>query len=116
SLLVDSGLSSSLIRTESGQKDYSTVFYFNLAGSLLIYLVIYVAAPYIAKFYGHDILTSIIRVYAVTFILNAFYVVQNAHLIKQMDFKTQALIQIPAIIVSGILGIFLAKTGYGVWS
>ncbi|ADY51386.1 polysaccharide biosynthesis protein [Pseudopedobacter saltans DSM 12145] len=116
-LLVDSGLSSSLIRTkDSTQKDYSTVFYFNLAGSIVIYLIIYFIAPYIAKFYKHDILTSIIRIYSVTFILNALYVVQNAHLVKQMNFKTQAFIQIPAIIVSGVLAIFMAKSGYGVWS
>src|SRR5690606_1479734 len=74
SLLVDSGLSSSLIRTESNQKDYSTVFYFNLAGSIAIYGVIYFTAPFIAKFYNHEVLSPIIRVYSVTFIFNAFYV------------------------------------------
>ncbi|WP_353132615.1 lipopolysaccharide biosynthesis protein [Pseudopedobacter sp.] len=117
SLLVDSGLSSSLIRTtESNQKDYSTVFYFNLAGSIAIYGVIYFAAPYIAKFYNHEVLSPVIRVYSITFIFNAFYVVQNAHLVKQMNFKAQALIQVPAIIAAGILAIFMARLGYGVWS
>ncbi len=116
-LLVDGGLSSSLIRTvNANQKDYSTVFIFNLLGSFLIYLVIYLSAPLIAEFYHQNQLTSILRVYAIVFILNAFYEIQNAHLMKNMNFKVQALIQMPSVLASGVLGIFLALNGYGVWS
>ena len=117
SLLVEGGLSSSLIRTgEANQKDYSTVFFFNLTGSLVIYLIVYLAAPFISKFYHQDILTSVLRVYAFVFIINAFYGIQNAILVKDMNFKTQAFIQIPSVLVGGLLGIIMAKNGYGVWS
>jgi O-antigen/teichoic acid export membrane protein len=115
--LSDSGLSSSLIRTaDATQKDYSTVFFFNLIGSAVIYLLLFFTAPLISLFYHQHILTPVIRVYGLTIIINAFFCVQSACLIKNMDFKTQTNIQIPASICGGILGVVLAKMGYGVWS
>ncbi|WP_395803301.1 lipopolysaccharide biosynthesis protein [Daejeonella sp.] len=116
-LLVDGGLSSSLIRTgRANQKDYSTVFFFNLGGSLVIYALVYFLAPFISAFYKQEILTSVLRLYSIVFIINAFYEIQNARLVKVMDFKTQALIQIPSVLTSGLIGILLAINGFGVWS
>jgi O-antigen/teichoic acid export membrane protein len=115
--LMDSGLASSLIRsTDLTEKDYSTVFFFNLAGSLVMYGLIYFSAPFIASFYNQDLLTLVLRVYAIGFIINAFYSVQNARLTKEMNFKVQMTIQIPAVLIGGLLGVFLAMKGYGVWS
>lgn len=115
--LLDSGLSSSLIRTvNANQNDYSTVFFFNLIGSVVLYLLLFLSAPIISSFYHQDILTKVIRVYGITLIINAFFGVQSACLIKDMNFRTQTNIQIPASIGGGILGIILAKMGYGVWS
>ena len=71
--LINSGLTQSLIRSENlDDEDYSTVFYFNLLGSLIMYAIIYLSAPLIAAFYHQDLLTSIVRVYCLTFIINAF--------------------------------------------
>ena len=117
SLLLDGGLSSSLIRTgKANQKDYSTVFFFNLVGSIIIYAIVYLLAPYIAAFYKQDILIPVIRIYSIVFILNAFYEIQNARLVKVMNFKTQALIQVPSVLAGGVLGIVMALNGFGVWS
>jgi len=115
--LTDSGLSSSLIRTaDASQREFSTVFFFNLVGSCVIYLILFFAAPAIASFYDHPILIKIVRVYGLTLIINGFFCIQNACLVKNMDFKTQTNIQLPASIGGGIVGIVLAKMGYGVWS
>jgi len=57
-----------------------------------------------------------VRVYGISFILNALVSVQNARLTKNMQFRLQMFIEIPAIIVSGISGIVMAYMGYGVWS
>jgi O-antigen/teichoic acid export membrane protein len=116
-VLVDSGLASSLIRTSNpDQKDYSTVFFINLTGSLLIYVLVFLAAPAISGFFNQAILTSIIRVYALTFVITAFQSVQIARLSKEMNFKKQLTIQVPSLIAGGLLGIVLAYLGYGVWS
>jgi O-antigen/teichoic acid export membrane protein len=115
--LLDSGLASSLIRSpDLTQKDYSTVFFFNLAGSIVIYWLVYLLAPLVSSFYNQNSLTLILRVYAIGFIINAFYGVQNARLTKEMNFKMQMTIQIPAVLIGGLLGVLLAVQGYGVWS
>ena len=115
--LLDSGLTSSLIRSSSlGRDDYSTVFFFNLIGSIVLYGIVYICAPLISSFYHQEVLTLILRIYALEFIINAFFGVQNARLTKEMNFKIQMKIQIPAVLAGGLLGVSLALNGYGVWS
>ncbi|AMC10866.1 capsule biosynthesis protein CapK [Lutibacter profundi] len=116
-ILMNAGLGSSLIRSKNpNQEDYSTVFFFNLGGSVVIYAIIFAIAPYIANFYNQDILTNIVRWYAITFIINAFSMIQLTRLTKLMDFKTQMIVAVPSLIVSGGVGIYMAYSGYGVWS
>lgn len=115
--LLNAGLTQSLIRSkEIDQEDYSTVFYFNLIASLILYALIYFLAPLISDFYKHPILTSIIRLFSITFVISAFGAVQLAKLTREMDFKTQTIIAIPASVLGGVVGIYMAYAGYGVWS
>jgi len=115
--LIDSGLTSSLIRTpDASQRDYSTVFFINLAGSFIIYAILFASAPLIARFYQQDSLSAIIRVYTISFLLRAFIGVQTTRLTKEMNFRAQMFMQIPSVIGGGITGILLAYWGYGVWS
>ncbi len=116
-VLIDGGLTLSLIRTiEADEEDFSTVFFTNIGVSVFVYLLAYVAAPYIAHFYNLEMLIAIIRIFALTFIISAFSSVQSAILSKKMQFKIQMLIAIPSIIASGIVGITLAFFNFGVWS
>lgn len=115
--LIDSGLTSSLIRTENPTNaDYSTVFFINLVGSVFVYAVVYATAPLIASFYNQSDLTQISRIYCLSFIIRAFTSVQNTRLTKEMDFKTQMTVQTVAIVVGGGTGVWMALAGYGVWS
>ncbi len=115
--LLDGGLTSSLIRTpELSQKDCSTVFYFNLIGSLIFYSALYLSAPLISGFYRQPVLTDVVRVYGIVLIINAFYGIQQTLLIRDMRFKTMTIIQLPAVLGGGILGVILANYGFGVWS
>lgn len=116
-ILLDSGLTASLIRTtNANHRDLSTIFYFNLLGSIALYAILFFSAPLIAAFYSQPLLKAVVRVYGLILILNAFFGVQSTLLVKDMNFKKQTNIQIPAAIGGGILGIILAKMGYGVWS
>lgn len=115
--LVKSGLSQSLIRTENpSDEDFSTVFYFNMVISCLMYAIMYISAPYIAKFYNEPLLIDITRVYCLTFIVNALSIIQNTRLTKDLDFKKQTIINIPSLIIGSSVGIIMALNGYGVWS
>lgn len=115
--LLDSGLTGSLIRTTNpDQRDYSTVFFFNIAGSLILYGLLFIAAPWVAAFYHQQPLINILRVYGLILISNAFFGVQSTLLIKDLKFKKQTNIQLPSTIIGGVLGIVLAYMGMGVWS
>lgn len=115
--LVDSGLASSLIRTpDANQEDFSTVFYFNILGSIFFYFILYISAPWIANFFDQPILKDITRLYGITFIINAFSTIQLTRLTQKMDFKTQMIVSVPSIVGGGALGITLAYMGFGVWS
>lgn len=115
--LADGGMTSSLIRSkELDNRDYSTVFFINVIVSLLVYFVLFISSPLIATFYNQPELSLIIKVYCLVIVIQAFNAVQTTKLTKEMNFKLQMMMQIPATIVAGVCAIFLAKLGYGVWS
>ena len=115
--LIDSGMTSSLVRTKNpDERDYSTVFYTNLVASIIIYALAFIIAPFVAHFFEEALLTDLVRFYAIAFIIQAFSAVQLAKLTKQMKFKLQMLLQLPATIIGGICGVTMAYSGYGVWS
>lgn len=115
--LVDGGLSQSIIRTDKiTNTDLSTVFIFNLFGSVVAYGLVFLFAPFIADFYRQEKLVGILRVYALSFIINAFSTVQFTILTKNLDFKTQLTVAIPSLIVAGCAGVAFAYKEYGVWS
>lgn len=115
--LLEGGTTNSLIRdTHCNHTDYSTIFFFQIGSSIIIYGFIYFLAPLVSLFYDEPLLTSILRVYSISLIINAFSSVQFARLTKVMNFKTQTIIAIPSAIVGGISGVWMAKNGYGVWS
>jgi O-antigen/teichoic acid export membrane protein len=116
-VLVNGGLSQSLIRSpEVDDDDYSTVFFFNIIISALAYFIIFFSAPYIAEFYNQPQLKEIARVYTLTFVISSLSVVQFTRLNRDMDFKKQTIITIPSLVISGTLGIILALNNFGVWS
>lgn len=116
-VLINSGLTESLIRTEQPTNDdYSTIFYFNFIVSVFIYFIMYFAAPFIADFYNQPLLINITRVYCIVFIINSLSIVQNTKLIKEMDFKKQTIISLPSLIIGSVVGISMALMGFGVWS
>ncbi|CEA15292.1 lipopolysaccharide biosynthesis protein wzxC [Fermentimonas caenicola] len=115
--LMDAGMTSSLIRSKNpDQLDYSTVFLTNLMISVSVYIITYLSAPYIAQFYSQEILKDILRIYALTFVIHSFVAVHIAKMTKEMNFKTQMILQIPSTIVGAIVGVTMAYLGYGVWS
>jgi teichuronic acid exporter len=114
---VDSGFSQALIRKILiDKKDYSTVFFFNISISTLIYLVILVFSPLIGNFFNQKELVPLLKVLSLILIIDSFMIVQKIILIKNIDFKMQAKLSMIANVSSGIIGIALAYYGFGVWS
>lgn len=116
-IIIASGLGSSLIRTkDADDRDYSTVFYFNFVASIIMYAIAFFIAPLFSSFYEIPMLTPLIRVYSLSFIIGAFTSVQRTILVKNMEFKKQMIIELPSLIISGIVGISMAYTNFGVWA
>lgn len=115
--LVDSGFTQALIRKKDcTQDDYSTVFYFNLFVGIVLYTVLFFSSGAISRFFNEPQLSIIVQVISLGIIVNAFSIVQRARLTKKINFRLQTKISIIASLVSGIIGISMAYTGYGVWS
>ncbi len=116
-VLVDGGLKTSLIRKkDASDLDYSTVFYVNVIFSLIIYFSIFFAAPFIAEYYHNEELSLLLRVFSLTIIIQSVVFVQSAILVKDFNFKKQTMLKIPAIILSSIVGVYLALHNFGIWS
>ena len=118
SLLIDSGFSTALIqRKNPNNTDYSTVFWFNMGVSVALYAVLWFCAPWIdALFHAGGRLVPLSRVMFLTFILNAAAIVQTNRLMKQMTVKMVAVSNVIGLTVSGIVGVWLALSGYGAWA
>jgi len=115
--LVDSGFSQALIRKQNRtETDNSTVFYFNIVVGILLYLVLFAIAPWVADFYNSPELTALMRVICLSVVFNSFVVVQRALLTVNIDFKTQAKASLTAAVVSGVIGIGMAYSGFSYWS
>ncbi|MFN3530027.1 MAG: lipopolysaccharide biosynthesis protein [Bacteroidia bacterium] len=114
---VDSGFGSALIRKKHcSDADYSTVFYFNLVVSCLAFSMLFIAAPFISKFFQEPRLTILLRVLAIGLILNAGGLIQRTIFTKQVNFKVQTQVSLIAALSSGIVSITMAFLGFEVWS
>lgn len=118
SLLVDSGFSYALLQRQHPTKlDYSTVLWFNLAVSVVLYCVLFLCAPWIADLFGGDRrLAGVSRVLFLALILNAATIVQTNRLTKAMEVRGVALSNAVGLAAGGAAGIVLALTGAGVWA
>ena len=115
--IIDSGFSNALIRKKNAtDEDNNTMFITNLAISMLLFFVMYLGAPIIAHFFGHEQLIPLTRVMSFYLIINAFCLIQRTLLIKEIDFKTITKCKIISAMVSGIVGIIMAFMGFGVWA
>lgn len=116
-VFIDSGLGTALIQKKNADDlDYSSVFYFNFVVCITLYLGMFIAAPYIAKFYGNMSLIPVIRVISLTLIISGVKNIQQAYVSSNMLFKRFFFSTIGGTIVSAFVGIFMAYIGMGVWA
>lgn len=114
---IDSGFNTALIRKpDATEKDFCTVFYFNVGIAVVVYIFLFFLAPYVAQFFRIPILCSVLRVYAISLFINSFMAVQVAMLHIKLDFKSLAKRNVCATLISGVFGILLAYFGCGIWA
>lgn len=115
--IVDSGFSNALIRKKNvTDEDYNTMFMTNMAISIVLYVLLYVSAPFVSDFFHREELISLVRATGLILFFNALSITQVTILTKKIDFKTKTKASLVSAIISGVIGIALAFMGYGVWS
>lgn len=115
--VIESGFGMALIQKQDAtHTDESTVFWFNIVVGVVMAGALYSAAPLIAEFYNTPLLTPITQVFSLNLIISSFGIVHNALLVKELAFKRRTKVVIVSAIVSGLVGIFMAFQGFGVWA
>lgn len=116
-VFVDSGLGTALIQKKNADElDFSSVFYFNFVVCIILYIGMFLAAPFIAQFYNDLSLTPIIRVISLTIIISGVKGIQQSYVSKNMLFKRFFYSTLGGTVFSAALGIGMAWAGAGVWA
>ena len=116
-VFVDSGMGSALIyRNNLDKKDTQTTFSFNLIVSLIFYILLFVASPFIEEFFKLNSLAVYLRVASLVLLFNSFVIVPTSILKVKQNFKAISLANITSTVLSGIFGLTMAYRGYGVWA
>lgn len=114
---VDSGFSTSIIRKkDANNDDYNTMFIVNFVISIFLYIGVFFTSSFIADFFKKPELTDLVKVTGVIIIINALSLTQNTILVKHINFKAKTKASVISALISGVVGITLAYSGYGVWS
>ena len=115
--LQSSGFKTGLINLrEPRHEDYNAVFWFNIVAGALIYAVLFLAAPLIARFYGNPALIPLSRYVFLGFVFSSFGMAQSAYLTKQMQIKQIAKCGMTATLTSSLVSVAMAAMGFGYWA
>lgn len=116
-VFVVNGLGTALIQKKNADKlDFSSVLYFNFLFSVVLYLLLYGMAPYVADFYGDNQLVLVLRVLGLKIPIASIASVQNAYVSRNMMFKKLFIVNLLSTSISGAVGILMAYYGMGVWA
>ncbi len=116
-VFIDSGLGNALIQKKNADDlDFSTVFFFNLCMCTALYVMLFLAAPLIERFYRMPGLTSLIRVMSLVIIVSGVKNVQQAYVSRNLLFKRFFFATLGGTIGAAVIGIWMAYNGYGVWA
>lgn len=113
----DAGLSKALIQTREAPEDAAhVVFWTNVVLGLLIYLLLFTAAPAIALFFNSPASGPVLRVLGIQIVIASLTSVQQALFVRDLDFRGLFWIKLFTAFISGMFSIPLALYGYGVWA
>ena len=114
---INSGFGTALVRkNDRTEEDFCTVFYFNIVVACICYALLFLASPYIARFYDLPLLESVTKVWGLNLIISSLAGIQDAQLTIAINFKSRAKISVITSLFTGLVGLWLAYRGYGVWA
>ena len=115
--LQESGLTSALVnKKDISDNDYNSVFWFSSLASAILFALLFLSAPLIARYFGQPELTRLSRLAFVCIPLAALGIVPQAYLFKNLKVKEATVVRTSGLLISGIVGIVLAFRGMAYWS
>lgn len=116
-VFVSSGFGQALIQKKDADSlDFSSVFYFSLFFTGIIYVCLFFLAVPIANFYNMPLLIPVLRVLAISVPIMGVNSVQQAYVARKMQFKLFFYATFIGTLISAVVGIVLAYSGFGVWA
>lgn len=116
-VFVDSGLGNALIqKKDADDTDFSSVFYFNIAACIVLYLIVFLLAPVFALLYQNELFVPVLRVMGLELVISGFKNIQFAYVSRHMEFKKFFFATLTGTIIAAPVGIIMALRGYGVWA
>ena len=114
---IDGGFGSALIQKKKPtQTDYSSIFWWNIGMSFVMYAILFVSAPAIARFYNIPLLSKVLRVQGLVLFIYAFNIIQHNQLRKKFNFKLLSIVSITTSLVALSVTVWMAYSGFGVWA
>ena len=115
--LQSAGFTQALINIKKPtDRDYNSVFWFNVLVSVTMYSILFLAAPLIARYFHQPVLTEVSRFLFLAFLFSSLGIVHNAYLSKNLMVREQAVAGVTALVVSGTIAVLLAWRGYAYWA
>ena len=116
-VMVDAGFNQALLRQKAVTSvQLTTAFSVSLGIAFVVYLLFYTCAPLIAQFYAEPRLIELLRVVSLTLFLHAFSLVPRVLLQRELAFKVQLKVMLPATILAALVSLICANIGLGVWA
>jgi len=116
-LFKEMGFSSALIyRKDDIEEAANTTFLAAIFSSILLYIIAWSTAPWLASFFRNPELTAIFRVLSLTLIISSISQVPLTLMAKGMGFKKKVIPEVIAGAIGSALSVVLAFMDYGVWS
>lgn len=116
-VFVSNGFSASLIqKKDADDLDFSTLFYCSVIISIIMYVILFVSAPFIGVFYKERSLVPLLRVLGIKLIINSANSIQHAYISRRMQFKKFFISTSFGTFISAIIGVIMAYKGYGAWA
>ncbi len=115
--LQSSGFTQALVNLKAPRnEDYTAVFWFNTLTSFVLYALLFLSAPLIARFFHQPCLVEVSRFVFLSFVISSFGIAHNAYMTKNMMNRELAIIGAIALLCSGGVATFLACYGFSYWS
>ena len=116
-IFISNGFGNALVQAkEAEETTYNAMFYYSLASSVLLYLVIFLTAPLVAAYYELDILGPVIRVMGLRIVIASLNTIQHSYLVRRLEFKKFFITTFFGTVISAVVGIAMAYAGYGIWA